>query len=74
MTATGRTKLYRAVDDAILHTLGKYHLTDAEVVGILMLMVAQFQRHHLLKHGFSDEDDDEDDDQEEKNRRRKPNG
>lgn len=73
MTATGRTKLYRAVDDAILHTLGKYHLTDAEVVGILMLMVAQFQRHHLLKHGFSD-DDDEDDDQEEKNRKRKPHG
>lgn len=61
MTATGRSKLYKAVDSAILRILRKYHLTDAEVVGILMLLVAQFQRHHLLRKPRHEEEGGEED-------------
>jgi hypothetical protein len=41
--------------------LRKYHLTDAEVVGILMLLVAQFQRHHLLRKPRHEEEGGEED-------------
>jgi len=52
MTSVGREKLGNAVSLTIAKTAEKYHLTRAEVVGVLMMC--------LLAHSGFDYDDEED--------------
>jgi hypothetical protein len=59
MTSVGRNKLADAVTTAIGKTTEKYHLTRAEVVGVLMMCVAA---HSQMRYRY--EDDDEDDEKE----------
>lgn len=60
MTSTGRRELFKAVNHAVNSTLRKHLLTDAEVIGVLILLVAQHSRMHLDDaEGHGDEPDEE---------------
>lgn len=61
MTSTGRRELFKEVDLAVNRTSRKYFLTEAEVIGVLVLQVAHHARHHLEKYDEqrNKEEDDE---------------
>lgn len=59
MTSTGRRELFKAVSKAINGTLQRHLLTDAEVIGVLILHVAQHSRMHLDDAENQDDDQDE---------------
>lgn len=62
MTSTGRRELFKQVDKAVNQTSRKFFLTEAEVIGVLVLQVAHHARHHLEKY---DEQRNKEDDEEE---------
>lgn len=68
MTSTGRRALFKAVDKAVNRTLQKYYLTDAEVIGVLVLRVAHHAREHLDANDplQDDQNDDPESNQDEK--------
>jgi hypothetical protein len=63
MTSTGRRELFKQVDKAVNQTSRKFFLTEAEVIGVLVLQVAHHARYHLEK--YDEQRDKEQDDEEE---------
>lgn len=66
MTSIGRQKLWEALDRAIYGVLDKYHLTPAEVIGVMMIQVAMLQQQHIkgLNEGGQDDPESNQDEKE----------